>query len=198
MLKFMFGKGYLGKEVIKNIPGYWVIAKSLKDIKNDIYAKGTEIWYFACPTDNFKEDKERLYDSLEITRELTELCWLYEYKLIYANSMGAYNIDAEKDKYQKCYNALKLVNTTIIEESGCQYLILDIPRVYSYDKPSGLIKRLKDGTFKGKDFEVEFILLQDFIKELKDYKIENNHKSFKTQTQNTANLLDYLKAQNSK
>jgi hypothetical protein len=58
------------------------------------------------------------------------------------------------------YSFFKKLHEKILRKSD---LILRIPRVYSKDRNKGLIKVLKDGTYKGdKDIRLEYITDSDF------------------------------------
>lgn len=131
---YILGNGYLAKKIYKKYPTNKKIVKSLDEIGNDI----TEIWHFASP--NSSENPERLIDSIKLTYDLIKK--FPDVKIVFASS-EAVNVD--KTLYA---NVKKTIESLLIENHK-KYLIYRIPRVYSADRKSGLIKTLKDGEFVG-------------------------------------------------
>lgn len=75
--------------------------------------------------------------------------------------MGVYEID--NSGYLKEYLCLKHLNSTKIREFCKSYTILNIPRVYSSDRNSGLIKALKNKVQMDKSKVLEFIDIEEFV-----------------------------------
>lgn len=191
----MLGAGYLGSAIIQSIPREWYIAKSIDDIYriNKTYAID-EIWNFACPTDNFEANLDKLLDTVELSRKCVEFCTNNNIKLIYASSWGSQTIQFSTG-YEKLYGALKLVGEYISQQLP-NSLILRIPRVYSLDKTKGLIKELKDGTYTGEPLEIrDFMPLSDFVEEISKLDIPNTRGIVTlepTKSCSVCKLLEYL------
>lgn len=184
------GSGYLGSAIQSKINRKW-ISTGLGEIMASDLPPLTEVWDLACPGDDFWDRKEELLNTLEHTRALVNICRAKKYKLVYASSMGAYEVDISYG-YQKVYNALKVINETLVSELK-EYSILEIPRVYSLSRPHGLVRKLVEGTFVGDDKkEISFITLEDFIDQTKwsflPYRV-----TYKTQKCRIGNLIETLK-----
>ena len=194
----MLGAGYLGSEIVAKIPRNWHIAKSIDDINrlNGIYGI-SEVWNFACPTDDFEANFDRLIDTVELARNCAKFCAENDVKLIYASSWGSQYIHFTSG-FEKLYGALKLVNEFITQQCP-NSMILRIPRVYSYDKSKGLIKELKEGTYKGELLEIrDFMTLGDFVDEVSKLDIANDCGVVTlepTKSCSLSKLLEYLETQ---
>lgn len=191
----MLGAGYLGSAIIQHIPREWHIAKSIDDIYriNETYAI-SELWNFACPTDNFEANLDKLLDTVELSRKCVKFCKENDVKLIYASSWGSQTIQFSTG-YEKLYGALKLVCEYISQQLQ-DALILRIPRVYSSDKNKGLIKELKEGAHTGEPLEIrDFMLLSDFVEEVSKLDIPNTQGVLTlepTKSCSVCKLLEYL------
>lgn len=128
-MTYILGNGYLANKF-----KHQKIVKNIDEIGNDV----TEIWHFASP--NSSENPERLIDSIKLTYNLIKK--FPDIKIVFASS-EAVNVD--KDLYS---NVKKTIESLLIENHK-NYKIFRIPRVYSADRNSGLIKTLKDGEFVG-------------------------------------------------
>ena len=184
------GSGYLGTAVRAGINHNWIMA-DLGEIQTSELPENTEVWDFACPGDDFWDRKDQLLNTLERTRALVNICRAKKYKLVYASSLGASEVDTSYG-YQKVYNALKVINETLVSELK-DYSILEIPRVYSLSRPHGLVRKLIDGTFVGDaKKEISFITLKDFVETTKEsflpFRVH-----YKTQKCRISDLLSTLK-----
>ena len=126
---YILGNGYLANK-FKNKK----IVKNIDEIKDDV----TEIWHFASP--NSSKNPERLIDSIILTYNLIKK--FPGIRIVFASSEAVNNDDT-------LYSSVKKTIEKLIIENHKNYLIYRIPRVYSTDRNSGLIKVLKDNKFTG-------------------------------------------------
>lgn len=166
----MFGCRYLGSEIVKNIPRNWDISESF-EATDYLLSSGRfdELWHFSCVLpDSSKSERgyrDSLYHNLQITKRLIETCNTLGVKLIYAGSKGSKHIKNPNSR-QQLYNCVKWMSEDMIIEFSKDYLILEIPRVYSSNRPTGLIRTLRRNEFVGSmDSIVEFQDLSDFVLE---------------------------------
>lgn len=169
-MDIFFGYGYLGKHLFNE--NEIKVCKDLNGIKSFINedfnntkvfnSNIKNLWYFASPQ-KFEtiSDKSRLYETYFLTDEIIKICNLYNIHLIFANSLGVYEID--KSEYLKEYLCLKHLNATKIRENCKSYTILNIPRVYSKDRDTGLIKALKNKVGMDKSKILEYIDIKEFV-----------------------------------
>lgn len=192
----MLGAGYLGSAIIQTIPRNWFTAVSADHaIQLSKTYDISEIWNFACPTDNFDANFDRLLDTVELTRQCVKFCIENDAKLIYASSWGSQYIHLSTG-FEKLYGALKLVNE-IITQQLYNSLILRIPRVYSYGKNKGLIRELKEGTYTSEPLEIrDFMTLEDFVEKISRLDIANTRGVVTlepTRSCSVTKLLEYLR-----
>lgn len=189
----MLGAGYLGSAIIENIPRNWFVATSANHAIQLAKSYGSdEIWNFACPTDDFEANFDRLLDTVDLTKECAKFCADNGVKLIYASSWGSQYIHLSYG-LEKLYGALKLVNEFICQQLP-NSLILRIPRVYSLDKNKGIIKELKDGTYIGEPLEIrDFMSLPDFVEKISKLDLSSGIATLEpTRSCSVGNLLKYL------
>ena len=180
-----FGKGYLLNHIVdycKNNRRFLNVTNNIRFVKDAMKEYNiSEVWDFACPGGDFSENpryfKDRIFTTLKDTKKLIKWCNDREITLIYASSEGVEDCET-LNVYQKIYNTSKFLNEEMIKTYCKKYRILRIPRVYSKDRNKGLIKALKEEkVYDPLNIEVEFIDLQDFLKQTFD-KIEDDKKQF--------------------
>ena len=130
------------KIILSNKNGYLI--NSLKPYLNILYDKKVFI-HFGCPSNKkrFKSKLNLFIKSRLSTLLIIAFCKIFNYKLIYASSMGIFdlfqtfeNLKTSKnlnksEKLQYYYNLYKFKNELSIKKYLNNYLILRIPRVYS-------------------------------------------------------------------
>lgn len=194
----MLGAGYLGSAIMGAIPRNWHIAKSIDDIRalNSTY-KISEIWHFASPTDDFESNFDKLIDTVQLTKACAEIANKHNIKLIYASSYAAMHVDSSWG-LEKLYAALKVVNEFIVQQCN-NFAILQIPRVYSFSKNTGIVGKLKSGNLKGVEpLEIrDFMTLDDFANAITtiadEGDLEGIIKLMPTKSCSNAKLLEFLK-----
>lgn len=124
------------------------------------YIKTTNIFFhFGCPS--CKErfiSKENLYNKMIIsTKNVINFCLENKLKLVYASSEGA----GIKDKHflQNLYNQYKKECEDSIIDSGLDFLILRIPRVYGNVNKGLLNLNIIDNPLKN----LNYLDINDFI-----------------------------------
>jgi len=175
---FMTGQsGYLGKHLINELEQYEVNIYNWDNVEDNINID--YIIHFGTPS----QANDIYPDALkkELLEDVFELCHLANYKnatLIFANS-EAVNTILKSD-----YIDIKRTSSFIIKQICNAYINLIIPRVYSNDRTKGLIKALKENSFKG-DYnnKVNYITIQHFVDmviTLLQQKMTNYDYTFKT------------------
>jgi len=156
--------GFLLKNLLPELKEYNIFKsnKKLNKInKNDL--KNIDILlHFASPSESdefkniIKTTETIILDSLNLFNNLQK-----NTKIIYASSEGA---KYPKNIYELSKNFIE--NYLIQNYNKEKYLILRIPRVYGKNRNKGLIKKLKNNSFKGnKNKLIEYMDINDWVKE---------------------------------
>lgn len=144
-----------------------VITGSNGFLMNALLASGLPLegycYHFGCPIDGFTEDNvQKLREHIKDTHEILAVARKFDLKLVYASSMEV--VSPTEDCV---YNEVKYAVEQMLDVS--KDIIWRVPRVYSYSRPNGLMRVLRDTPEKIEDpnKEIEFVLLDDFVRSFK-------------------------------
>jgi len=135
--------------------------------------------HFAFPSDSddFK-DTENMRNIMKYSMKLFDEAMEKGYKIIFASSEAVLHEDT-------WYSVNKKALEYYIKDYP-NHLILRIPRVYGKDRNKGLIKKLKNGTFKGdKNQVLEYMDIDDWVKETLKILQYNNIYEYKNKRKET-------------
>ena len=199
------------KIILSNKNGYLI--NSLKPYLNVIQDKKVFI-HFGCPSNKkrFKSKLNLFIKSRLSTLLIIAFCKIFNYKLIYASSMGIFDLfqtfenlnkfdisktsknlnkSEKSEKLQYYYNLYKFKNELSIKKYLNNYLILRIPRVYSKTCKKGLLD--PENTHFDYNKKLDFITLQEFQNcTLKNINLTGTL-NYKTQTKTIKEILEIFK-----
>lgn len=144
---YILGNGYLANKLNNFDYKNKKIVKSINEINADV----EEIWHFASP--NSSQNPERLIDSIKLTYDLINK--FPDVFIVFGSSEAIDNDDT-------LYASVKKTIEMLLIENHKKYLIYRIPRVYSADRTSGLIKALKDKSYIDMNKVMKFITDDEF------------------------------------
>ena len=146
-------------------------------------------YHFGCPIDSHTERNRELLDKhLKDTEDIIKKCRKFNLKLVYASSMAVCCPCSDTQ-----YRTAKMLVESMLDPK--LDLIWRIPRVYSYDRPRGLVYELKQGLMPRPENVIQWVylgdFLQDFVKSLDDVGIRAYKGVY--HTSKVKNILDELR-----
>jgi len=129
------------------------------------------IIHFGAPSCLSEFTRESTNQMIEDTKKLLKLP---QNNIIFASSMGV-EVHSH-NPYQQMYNDAKRKCEKLIIDSGKNYCILRIPRVYGPDRKKGLIQALRKNEVPKEDYNkvIEYLDIKDFIKQTQNININYN------------------------
>lgn len=126
-----------------------------------------------------------LESTQNMINDVKTLLMLPHKKFIFASSMGV-EFDSN-NKAQQMYNNAKKKCEKLIINSGKQYCILRIPRVYGVGRKKGLLKDLKNNIVPNTDYDkvIEYLDIKEFVAQTSIIKQNNVIIHYKNLSVNT-------------
>lgn len=162
--------GYLGRHFFQYVNEHkwpvWTIIPCSRKIDNFQVTTANVFINFSSPSDidDFKNVPAMIQSMLDETYNNIKVCNQKKVKFIFCSSL------ATREKELNTYGAFKLAIEKFLESKilDIEYLILRIPRIYSADRPKGLIKLLREGRVPEEDMNnmVDFETVDSFTVEL--------------------------------
>lgn len=163
-------RGYLASVLKHHLSGDILDYGDILIDNPDIHAFDN-MYHFAGPSDlyDFKEPTRVIDIIVNGTINMLNLTKKHSGKFIFASTAGVLQPD-------NIYCHCKLLMENYIKSTYNNYIILRIPRVYSKCRKKGLMRQIRDNTIPQGDMNniVEYITLQDFIKQTKPILCETN------------------------
>lgn len=117
------------------------------------------IIHFASPSDKYDFNKSDMHRTMiDGTVNMVNLAKRMNAHFVFASTMGIYELNDD-------YSIFKYAMEKYIQRELNSYCILRIPRVYSSDRPKGLIKQIKEDSIPQEDYDtiVKYITINDFV-----------------------------------
>jgi len=157
---FIGSTGYLGSNILKNkkIKNYNITCfegRVQNKIEFEKYKTDfDQVWHFGS-TNNKDGEVDYILPGVKNT---IEYCNIKNAKLIYASTMGIFT------EHKNIYEENKKISTVMINNSLSlnKRNILLIPRVYSKDRDSGLVKAIKEN-HKLVNTTLQFLTIDQFV-----------------------------------
>ena len=118
------------------------------------------IIHFGGPSDISEFNEQSTNQMIQEVKELLR----QDFKLfIFASSEGVRQ--RSKNYNQELYNTAKEKCENLIKQSGVNYIILRIPRVYGFERRKGLMKYIREKRIQDWDTQIEYYDIDEFVEE---------------------------------
>ncbi len=160
---FIGWSGYLGQHILdsKHIKNYDITlfegrVQNIEDFEKYYHHSFDQIWHFGS-TNNKEQYTEYIIPG---THNAISFANAQKAKLVYASTMGI--LSADKNSYELA----KKTSTVMINNSIAltKRLVLIIPRIYSKDRNSGLVKAIKDNKSLINN-NLQYLTINSFVKQ---------------------------------
>jgi len=164
MILITGSKGFIGGRLIK-LPNFISYEKYIDNPSN---YKLSKIVHLASVSESreFLNLNKTSTVMIDFTIDIINLSKNLDIELIFSSSMAVEYLGGEKD----IYGVYKKFAEYYIKSNLPKWKILRIPRIYGKDRKKGLMRTLREGTFKGNlSDEVEYVDIDVFINFFTDY-----------------------------
>ena len=159
-------RGFLCSRLIEELIGNEFIRFGGDVREHRIYTGIDVVMHFASPSQDieFADKPKTATTIIDGTLNMLSIAKQNHAKFIFASTLGVYHA---KPHLNSLYESSKLAMDNYIQGVYNNYVILRIPRVYSANRPKGLMRKLREHSVPEKDMkcQLDFITLDEFAKQ---------------------------------